>query len=84
MAYLLFPACWLVLLLVLTHWKETARSYRPPLIALMCGQLIPIITAFVYFLDFSPFGLFIPHAYLEECRLLRMLYFIVSMMALSY
>ncbi|MCK1990081.1 diguanylate cyclase [Lysinibacillus fusiformis] len=52
-----FSSMLVAFLLVLTHWKETAKSYRPQLIALMCGQLIPIITAFVYLLGLTPQGI---------------------------
>lgn len=42
--------------LILAHWKETAKTYRPQLIALMCGQLVPMITAFVYLVGLTPPG----------------------------
>lgn len=42
--------------LILAHWKETAKAYRPQLIALMCGQLVPMITAFVYLIGLTPPG----------------------------
>lgn len=42
--------------LILAHWKETAKTYRPQLIALMCGQLVPMITAFVYLIGLTPPG----------------------------
>ena len=35
-------------LFVLSSWKETAKSYRPQLVALLLGQFIPIMTAFLY------------------------------------
>ncbi|WP_322090975.1 histidine kinase N-terminal 7TM domain-containing protein [Cytobacillus massiliigabonensis] len=47
----------LALLLVFFHWKETAKVYRPQLIILMCGQLVPILTAFIYLLGFTPPGI---------------------------
>lgn len=43
-------------ILILAHWKETAKTYRPQLIALMCGQLVPMITAFVYLVGLTPPG----------------------------
>jgi diguanylate cyclase (GGDEF)-like protein len=43
-------------ILILAHWKETAKAYRPQLIALMCGQLVPMITAFVYLIGLTPAG----------------------------
>lgn len=42
--------------LILAHWKETSKTYRPQLIALMCGQLVPMITAFVYLIGLTPPG----------------------------
>ena len=45
-----------IFLLVLIHWKETTKAYRQQLIALMCGQLIPMITAFIYLLGLTPQG----------------------------
>ncbi|MGI8384175.1 histidine kinase N-terminal 7TM domain-containing protein [Robertmurraya sp. P23] len=42
--------------LILAHWKETDKTYRPQLIALMCGQLVPMITAFVYLIGLTPPG----------------------------
>lgn len=52
-----FSSMLVAFLLVLTHWKEAAKSYRQQLIALMCGQLIPIITAFIYLLGLTPQGI---------------------------
>ncbi|MDR7238780.1 histidine kinase N-terminal 7TM domain-containing protein [Neobacillus drentensis] len=43
--------------LVLSHWKETAKVYRPQLISLMWGQLIPMLAAFLYLIGFTPPGI---------------------------
>ena len=51
-------ACMLVaFILLIFHWKETAKAYRPQLIALMFGQLLPMITAFLYLIGFTPVGI---------------------------
>lgn len=51
-------ACMLVaFLLVLSHWKDTAKVYRPQMVSLLFGQLIPIITAFIYLIGFTPTGI---------------------------
>ncbi len=44
-------------ILVLSRWKETAKVYRRQLIALMCSQLVPMLTAFVYLLGITPPGI---------------------------
>lgn len=51
-----FGCMFVSFLLVLIHWKETTKAYRQQLIALMCGQLIPMITAFIYLLGLTPQG----------------------------
>ncbi|MGG1551013.1 histidine kinase N-terminal 7TM domain-containing protein [Paenibacillus ferrarius] len=48
----MFVAFWLVIF----QWRETAKTYRPQLIALMFGQLVPIVTAFVYLVGLTPPG----------------------------
>lgn len=45
------------LLLLVSRWKETAKVYRPQLLALMLGQFIPMVTAFVYLLGLTPSGI---------------------------
>ena len=44
-------------LLVLSSWKETAKTYRPQLVSLLLGQFIPIMTAFLYLIGFTPPGI---------------------------
>lgn len=51
-----FGCMFVSFLLVLIHWKETTKAYRQQLVALMCGQLIPMITAFIYLLGLTPQG----------------------------
>lgn len=45
------------LLLLLSRWKETTRSYRPQLVSLLCAQLIPMVTAFLYLIGVTPTGI---------------------------
>lgn len=44
-------------LLLLLRWKETDRVYRPQLFALICGQLLPVVTAFLLFIGVTPDGI---------------------------
>ncbi|GAA0137099.1 diguanylate cyclase [Paenibacillus sp. YSY-4.3] len=44
-------------LLLLSRWKETDSVYRPQLFALICGQLLPIVTAFLLFIGVTPDGI---------------------------
>ncbi|WMT39727.1 diguanylate cyclase [Paenibacillus sp. D2_2] len=45
------------LLLLLSRWKETDSVYRPQLFALICGQLLPVVTAFLLFIGVTPDGI---------------------------
>lgn len=51
-----FACMFAAVLLILSRWKETAGAYRPQLIALLFGQLIPMTTAFFYLLGLAPDG----------------------------
>ncbi|WP_456272477.1 diguanylate cyclase [Bacillus sp. AK031] len=51
-----FGSLFVALLLVFSRWRETAKEYRPQLVSLMWGQLVPIITAFVYLMGLTPPG----------------------------
>lgn len=51
-----FASLFAALLLPMFQWKETARVYRPQLLSLMCGQLVPIVTAFIYLIGLTPPG----------------------------
>lgn len=52
-----FSCMFVAFLLVLSHWKETAKIYRPQLIAIAFGQLVPMVTAFIYLVGFTPPGI---------------------------
>ncbi|MFA9558153.1 diguanylate cyclase [Evansella sp. AB-rgal1] len=52
-----FGCMFVAFLLVLSRWRETAKEYRPQLIALMFGQFLPIVTAFVYLIGLTPQGI---------------------------
>ncbi|MFL2105342.1 histidine kinase N-terminal 7TM domain-containing protein [Desemzia sp. FAM 23991] len=52
----IFTCMLVALLLAISHWKETAKNYRPQLFALILGQLIPILTAFLYLVGLTPEG----------------------------
>ncbi|PYF08498.1 sensor domain-containing diguanylate cyclase [Ureibacillus chungkukjangi] len=43
-------------LLLIFRWKETAKMYRPQIIALLVGQLVPMVTAFIYLIGVTPAG----------------------------
>lgn len=51
-----FSSMFIAFLLVLSHWKETAKVYRPQLISLAFGQLVPMLTAFIYLIGLTPPG----------------------------
>ncbi|WEG11896.1 diguanylate cyclase [Pullulanibacillus sp. KACC 23026] len=51
-----FATMFVAFLLGLFHWKETAREYKPQLFTLLCGQLVPMLTAFFYLIGATPPG----------------------------
>ena len=51
-----FSSMFIALLFVVSRWKETAKVYRPQLLSLICGQLVPMVTAFLYLIGFAPPG----------------------------
>ncbi|TKC16769.1 histidine kinase N-terminal 7TM domain-containing diguanylate cyclase [Robertmurraya kyonggiensis] len=51
-----FACMFVAFLLVLFSWKDTAKSYRGQLLALLCGQLVPMVTAFIYLIGCTPPG----------------------------
>lgn len=53
----MFSCMFVAFLLLISPWKETASVYRPQLIALMCGQLVPMLTAFLYLMGWTPQGI---------------------------
>lgn len=52
----IFGCMFIAVLLLSSRWKETAKVYRPQLAALMLGQLIPMVTAFLYLIGLTPAG----------------------------
>ncbi|MGX6445747.1 histidine kinase N-terminal 7TM domain-containing protein [Neobacillus sp. K501] len=51
-----FFSMFVAFLLLISRWKETAKAYRLQLISLMFGQLVPMVTAFVYLNGLTPPG----------------------------
>jgi diguanylate cyclase (GGDEF)-like protein/PAS domain S-box-containing protein len=51
-----FACMFVAFFLVFSHWRETTKVYRPQLISLMFGQLVPMLTAFIYLLGYTPPG----------------------------
>ncbi|MDL4839866.1 histidine kinase N-terminal 7TM domain-containing protein [Aquibacillus rhizosphaerae] len=52
-----FACMFIAFFLLISHWKETAKVYRPQLIALLFGQLVPMLTAFIYLIGLTPPGI---------------------------
>ncbi|TWT27050.1 diguanylate cyclase [Planomicrobium sp. CPCC 101110] len=52
-----FGCMFFAFLLMLFQWRETAKAYRPQLIALLFGQFVPITTAFLYLIGATPAGI---------------------------
>ena len=52
----IFTCMLVAFLLAISRWKETAKIYRPQLFSLILGQLIPMLTAFLYLIGFTPKG----------------------------
>ncbi|MEF2246866.1 MULTISPECIES: histidine kinase N-terminal 7TM domain-containing diguanylate cyclase [unclassified Paenibacillus] len=53
----IFSCMFAAFLLLLSRWKETVSVYRPQLFALICGQLLPVVTAFLLFIGVTPDGI---------------------------
>ncbi|WP_404456474.1 histidine kinase N-terminal 7TM domain-containing protein [Oceanobacillus kapialis] len=51
-----FTCMFIAFLLVVYRWKETTKKYRPQLLALLIGQLVPMLTAFLYLIGTTPPG----------------------------
>ncbi|PJN88919.1 histidine kinase N-terminal 7TM domain-containing diguanylate cyclase [Bacillus sp. mrc49] len=51
-----FACMFVAFLLLLSHWKETAKIYRLQIFSLICGQFLPMLTAFIYLLGLTPPG----------------------------
>ncbi|MGG0717458.1 histidine kinase N-terminal 7TM domain-containing protein [Robertmurraya massiliosenegalensis] len=52
----IFSCMFVAFFLVLSRWKETSKSYRPQMLAIAFGQFVPIVTAFLYLVGFTPPG----------------------------
>ncbi|WP_268807890.1 histidine kinase N-terminal 7TM domain-containing diguanylate cyclase [Metasolibacillus fluoroglycofenilyticus] len=52
----IFASMLVAFFLLLFHWKETDKVYRPQLIALMGSQFLPMTMAFIYSLGLTPDG----------------------------
>lgn len=52
-----FGCMFVAFLLLISRWKETAETYRLQLIALLFGQLVPMLTAFLYLIGATPPGI---------------------------
>lgn len=52
-----FASMFVAFYLLLSQWRETSREYKPQLVALLFGQLLPMVTAFVYLIGFTPPGI---------------------------
>ncbi|MBV7504390.1 diguanylate cyclase [Bacillus sp. sid0103] len=53
----IFSCMFVAFLLVLSRWRETAKVYRPQIISLLFGQLVPMLTAFLYLIGVTPPGI---------------------------
>ncbi len=51
-----FGCMFAAFLLVVFRWKETAKIYRPQMLALMFGELVPMVMAFIYLIGVTPPG----------------------------
>ncbi|MFJ7755237.1 histidine kinase N-terminal 7TM domain-containing protein [Peribacillus muralis] len=51
-----FACMFVAFLLLLSHWKETAKIYRLQIFSLLCGQFSPMLTAFIYLIGYTPPG----------------------------
>jgi diguanylate cyclase (GGDEF)-like protein len=53
----IFGCMFAAFLLALSRWKDTAKIYRPQLFSLICGQFVPMFTAFLYLIGLTPAGI---------------------------
>lgn len=53
----MFSCMLIAFILLLSRWKETASAYKPQLLVLMGGQLIPMVTAFLFLVGVAPEGI---------------------------
>ena len=52
-----FGSMFAALIILLRQWNHMKKAYRPQLITLIGGQLIPMVTAFLYLTGVTPTGL---------------------------
>ena len=52
-----FGSMFVAFILLISKWKETSKQYRPQVFALMVGQFVPMVTAFVYLVGLTPPGI---------------------------
>lgn len=52
-----FGCMFAAFVLLLFRWRETAKTYRFQLVALLVGQLVPMGTAFLYLIGATPAGI---------------------------
>lgn len=45
------------IMLLCSRWKDTSWTYRPQLASLICANLIPMVTSFLYLIGFTPAGI---------------------------
>ncbi len=53
----IFGCMFAAFLLAISRWKDTAKMYRPQLFSLICGQFVPMFTAFLYLVGLTPPGI---------------------------
>ncbi|OBR64240.1 hypothetical protein A7K91_11960 [Paenibacillus oryzae] len=42
---------------LLRKWSTTKKAYKRPLLTLICGQFLPMVSAFIYLLGLTPWGI---------------------------
>jgi diguanylate cyclase (GGDEF)-like protein len=52
-----FGCMFVAFFLILSHWRDTDNVFRSQLVTLMFGQLVPMLTAFLYLIGFTPEGI---------------------------
>ncbi|UII58011.1 diguanylate cyclase [Cytobacillus spongiae] len=52
-----FASMLVAFILAISHWRETAKIYRPQFVSILFGQLIPMVTAFIYLVGLTPPGI---------------------------
>jgi diguanylate cyclase (GGDEF)-like protein len=52
-----FGCMFVAFFLLISRWRETDKAYRLQLVALLFGQFVPMITAFLYLVGVTPKGI---------------------------